>query len=159
MRLRLVISLIITSLALFLAPHSYAQATGSRTPCCSNDRELAAQAAKQHPGQEWGYLNLQELGEGFEALSNGWSGIIKIDNSAPDGHEIEVPVSSLSMNARTHDYFRAVRGTVHRGQGQDGTDTLEVTALRHEAKKNQFTQPWMETAGWVSIHQNVPLIH
>lgn len=151
--------IILVASASVLADRCYAQATGSRPSCCSNDRELAAFAAKQHPGQEWGYLNLQQLGEDFEALSNGWTGTIKVPNSAADGQEIEVPVASLSMNAKTHDYFRAVRGYVHRGQGNDGTDILEVTALRHEAKKNQFTKPWMETAGWVDIHQNVALIH
>lgn len=122
-------------------------------------RDLAALGAKQHPGQEWGYLNLQVLGEDFENASNGWSGVIKVPNDARDGTEVEIPVSSGSMNAKTHDFFRAARGVLHRGKGQDGTDVLEVTALKHDASRSGIAAPWMNTAGWQPVHQMVALIH
>ena len=122
-------------------------------------KDLAALGAKQHPGQEWGYLNLQELGEDFENASNGWSGVIKVPSSAQDGTQIEIPVSSGSMNAKTHDFFRAVRGVLHRSQGTEGTDVLEVTALKHDASRSGIAEPWMNTAGWVTVQQAVPLIH
>jgi hypothetical protein len=148
---------------LFLGSASHPSAQSPQrpppSPCCNSAKDLAALAAKQHPGQEWGYLSLQQLGEDFETASNGWTGVIKVPNAARDGAQIEVPVSSGSMNAKTHDFFRAVRGVLHRGQGQDGTDILEVTALQHEASRSGVAKPWMTIAGWVAIHQVVALIH
>lgn len=150
---------LIFALAAASRPYAQSPQRPPPPPCCNTAKDLAAFAAKQHPGQEWGYLNLQRLGEDFENASNGWSGVIKVPNDARDGTEIEVAVASGSMNAKTHDFFRAVRGVLHRGQGEDGTDILDVTALRHDASRSGVAKPWMNTAGWVAIHQVVALTH
>ena len=63
------------------------------------------------------------------------------------------------MNAKTHDFFRAVTGVLHRSQDEDGTDILDVTALQHEASRSGVAKPWLNTAGWVAIPQVVALIH
>ena len=129
---------------------------GSRT--ISTDSDLAAYAARQHPGEKWGYLNLGAFdGPGTGILKDQSCCTLKVSNSVADGAQIEVRVSSGSF-APQKDFVQAVRGYVRRGQGKEGTDVFEATALYHQGNPH-LQEEWERTAGWLSIHETVPLIH
>ncbi|HEX9461919.1 MAG TPA: peptidoglycan-binding domain-containing protein [Alphaproteobacteria bacterium] len=127
---------------------------GSHT--ISTEGDLAALAARAHPGEKWGYVQLSTISD--DELKDENCCTVKVANSVADGSQIEVPVSSGAFNGAKHDFIKAVRGYVRRGQGQNGADVFEATGLYHQGNPH-LSSPWAQTAGWLSIHQMVALIH
>jgi hypothetical protein len=126
--------------------------TPLRTP-----RDMAELAAKHHPGEKWGYVTVyMDASDGV-----GDTLVIKVSNTAPDGALLTVPVSSGRMNAATHDLWTQVRGYVRRGQGEEGTDTFEVTDVWHRANPHLALMGVQEFAveGWRVVHASIALTH
>lgn len=112
------------------------------------ERDIPTLAARQHPGQKWGYLKMHWNASDYV----GEDLVVKVPNSAPDGALIEVPAPE-----KIHDPWTAVRGYVRRGQGPNGTDVFEVVAVHHRAHHGLGGD--LEVDGWRDSHQKIALTH
>ncbi len=125
-------------------------------PQIRTTRDLAALAAHQHPGNEWGYLTVyRDKGDQV-----GDTLLVKIPNSVRDGSLLTVPVSGGEMNG-PHEPWTEVRGYVRRGRGEQGTDLFEVTGVRHRADPPlaRFGDTEFAVAGWRSLSEPIAITH
>jgi hypothetical protein len=121
----------------------------------TSQRDVAELAAKQHPGEKWGYGNLYT----YVSDNVGQLIVIKVPNTVPDGALITVPAESY-LRERDR-FYKEVRGHVRRGKGPDGLDVFEIVAVRHEASSAvKHTQPFKDRPdGWESIADIERLTH
>jgi hypothetical protein len=135
-------------------PSGNASTTPRRT---LGEADMPKLAAKQHPGQKWGYLTVyMNRGDTVGTLL-----VVKVPDTMENGALVNIPVSSGAMNARTHDLWTQVRGYVRRGQGKGGTDAFEVTGVWHRANPNLARRGNDEYAseGWRSMKETIALTH
>jgi competence protein ComEA len=145
-------------IAIFIVARPTGGAGGAGAPRREiTERDLPALAAKQHPGQKWGYLKVF-------VNANDTTGdvlVVKVPDTARDGELVTIAITSGAMNAATKDLFTQVRGHVRRGQGTNGTDILEVTGVWHRANPNLARRGSQEFAaeGWRTMRERLPLTH
>jgi hypothetical protein len=89
------------------------------------ERDLPALAAKQHPGEDWGYLSLRALDESAPEI------VVKVPNTAANGALLKRPLSGYRQGPGSKDFYTQVKGYLRRGQGKNGTDIFEATAVLH----------------------------
>lgn len=102
--------------------------------------------AATHPGQKWGYASVYppsrySPGQRSDAPQNF---TLKVPDSVPDGGE---HLQSTFSGSMALGFYTEVKGIVHRGAGDGGSDVFEITAL------HQRSGPW-ET-----YRAKVPLTH
>ena len=118
--------------------------------------DMSSLAAKQHPGEKWGYLDLRAVDQTAPLI------LVKVPDAAADG-ALQLPLSGDRHGPGSTDFYREIKGFLRRGQGKDHTDLFEATAIRHigdpNMPSNVPTVVWRRVAGWIPITEEVALIH